>query len=122
MLFTELREQIESGKTAKLFVPKTHEYGIDLTIRVLKKESQFIWRREKIDEPLIGLNLPEQTSQFNTWDELIEKLRNSMQLRDSTWEIGETIENEESQLKDEHPLEPATSSVAGRDYPDLEDE
>src|SRR5690242_20357692 len=121
MLLTELREQIEQGKVAQLFIPKTHEHGIDVTIKVLKKESQFIWQREKIEEPAINLNLPEKTSQFNTWDELIEKLRNSMQLRDSTWEIEETIETLHSQLN-EHPLEPVTSSVAGRDYPDLEGE
>jgi hypothetical protein len=119
MLLTELREQIEQGKVAQLFIPKTHEYGIDVTIKVLKKESQFIWQREKIEEPLIGLNLPEQTSQFNTWDELIEKLRNSMQLRDGTWEIEQLIET--PQLN-EHPLEPAPAPSSPRPYPDLEGE
>lgn len=118
MLLTELREQIEQGKIAQLFIPKTHEHGIDITINVLKKESQFIWQREKIEEPAIPLKLPAKASQFESWEKLIETLQGGMQLRDNTWEIEETIET--PQLTDEHPLEPVVPS-GGRDYPDMEE-
>jgi hypothetical protein len=90
-----------------------------VTIKVLKKESQFIWQREKIEEPAIPLNLPAKATLFETWDELLEKLRNSMQLRDNTWEIEHLIET--PQLN-EHPLEPAPAPSSPRPYPDLEGE
>jgi hypothetical protein len=103
MQLSELRDAIENGKTAKLFVPKTHEYGIDLTIRVVKQESQLIWQRATIEETVPGLNLSARTISFETWEEFIEKFRESMQLRDSTWvECEEAIEQiEESQLAQE---------------------
>jgi hypothetical protein len=108
MLLTELREQIEQGKIAQLFIPKTHEYGIDVTIKVLKKESQFIWQREKIEEPAIPLNLPAKTSQFETWDKLIEALQGGMQLRDTSWEIEKTIESEDAMSNDKNIAEAAS--------------
>lgn len=100
MLLSELREAIEHGKTAKLFSPKTHEYGIDLTIRVVKKGSQFLWQRGRIDEPLVDLNLAATTKTFETWEALIEQLRSTMQLRDTTWEESEEpIESEEQPIE-----------------------
>lgn len=86
MLLSELREAIENGKTAKLFVPKTHEYGIDLTIRVVKQESQLIWQRATVEETVLDLNLPAINLRFFDWNDFLFHMRESMQLRDSTWE------------------------------------
>ncbi len=99
MLLSELRTAIESGKTAKLFVPKTHEYGIDLTVRVVKREEDYIWQRATVEAPLLDLNLPATNLLFSSWEELFARLQGGMQLRDSTWEeCEEPIEILQSQL------------------------
>lgn len=105
MLLGDLRESIESGKTAKLFVPKTHEFGVNLTIRVAKIEKGYIWQRGRIEEPTLGIKLPAKSQKYEAWEKLMLDLKNSMQLRDTTWEesnepieIEKTIEKGEPQL------------------------
>lgn len=92
MLLSELRPEIEKGKTARLSI-EAATYGVSLTILISKTGEGFIWHRPAIADAQSGRTIPEVRKSFPTWDDL-SAYTGGMQARDTTWEI---VEDEQSQ-------------------------
>ena len=85
MLLSQIKPDIDGGKTAKLVFSSQHKRGPTIVVRIVYKEGKYIWQRGRIDDFPTFFAKP-NTVFCEEWDELLSVIH-GMQTETFHWAL-----------------------------------